>query len=398
MSHLPDFSTSPFLSQKLMEYASHIFKFLTSQIRVSENGRHKKTSLTQAAVAPETLLPHQEFRNSLKGQEVFVPSLYSLFPEWSPKLHQGYERARDEVINPWLESRWVDNSQTCMKLKAANFTILAAILCVDTSFDKLCTVAKSFAWYFIWDDPYLKKCKEYFQYHLLEIGEHPDLSRCSQEQQNALLCWNEVGQHLRESCSRSVCEVFLDKMLGYVASVDTVDSIFHKGMVPSLAEYWQRRDLTAGVYPVLATLPFIYGIDISMEHLKNPAFAALLRQTSYVVHITNDMLSMRKEAVKRQPNRDLIPVIMLNYELDCDRAMQTSFQMAKDEVKGIVLWKACSNREAKENTSEIPEILATSFIKGCKDVAMGLIHWSYSGERYFKQQEFCDDKSVTFRI
>lgn len=52
-------------------------------------------------------------------------------------------------------------------------------------------------------------------------------------------------------------EVFLDKMLRYVASVDTIDSIFHKGKVPSLAEYWQRRDLTAGVYPVLATLPYV---------------------------------------------------------------------------------------------------------------------------------------------
>lgn len=54
-----------------------------------------------------------------------------------------------------------------------------------------------------------------------------------------------------------VREVFLDKMLRYVASVDTIDSIFQEGKVPSLAEYWQRRDLTAGVYPVLATLPYV---------------------------------------------------------------------------------------------------------------------------------------------
>lgn len=52
-----------------------------------------------------------------------------------------------------------------------------------------------------------------------------------------------------------VCEVFLDKMVGYVTSVNTVDSIFHGEEVPSLAEYWHRRDLTAGVYPVIATLP-----------------------------------------------------------------------------------------------------------------------------------------------
>ncbi|DAA77723.1 TPA_exp: Uncharacterized protein A8136_6269 [Trichophyton benhamiae CBS 112371] len=389
----------------------HIFQFLTGAIRAPDKSHYKKGALYKAATAPETLLPHQGFRNSLKGQEASIPSLYSLFPEWSPKLHEEYERARDEVINPWLDI-WIDDPQTCMKLKKADFTIFAAIVCADVSFDKLCTVAKSFAWYFIWDDQfdcgsltydakgvasYLKKSKEYFQHQLLEIGEQPDLSRFSQEQQKALLCWDEVGQHIRETCSKNVREVFLDKMLRYVASVDTIDSIFQEGKVPSLAEYWQRRDLTAGVYPVLATLPFAYDIDISMEHLKDPAFAALWRQTSYVVHITNDMLSMRKEARDNQIE-NLIPVIMMNYGLDCDTAMQTSFQMAKDEVKGIRVVERMFQKGGENNNLEIPESLAVSFTKGCKDVCMGLIHWSCSGERYFKQQEFRDDKSITFRI
>ncbi|EFE40857.1 hypothetical protein TRV_04416 [Trichophyton verrucosum HKI 0517] len=363
-----------------------LLRFLTGAIRAPDKSHYKKGALYKAATAPETLLPHQGFRNSLKGQEASIPSLYSLFPEWSPKLHEEYERARDEVINPWLDI-WVDDPQTCMKLKKADFTIFAAIVCADVSFDKLCTVAKSFAWYFIWEDPsYLKKSKEYFQHQLLEIGEQPDLSRFSQEQQKALLCWDEVGQHIRETCSKNfgsdsdredysdVREVFLDKMLRYVASVDTIDSIFQEGKVPSLAEYWQRRNLTAGVYPVLATLPFAYDIDISMEHLKDPAFAALWRQTSYVVHITNDMLSMRKEARDNQIE-NLIPVIMMNYGLDCDTAMQTSFQMAKDEVKGIRVVERMFQKGGENNNLEIPESLAVSFTKGCKDVAMGLIHW-----------------------
>lgn len=61
---------------------------------------------------------------------------------------------------------------------------------------------------------YLKKSKEYFQHHLLEIGEQPDLSEFPQEQQKALLCWNEVGQHIRKTCSKSM---FLFSLLSFIA-------------------------------------------------------------------------------------------------------------------------------------------------------------------------------------
>ena len=41
---------------------------------------------------------------------------------------------------------WVDDPQTRIKLQAANFTIFASIVCADASYEKLCTVAKYFAW------------------------------------------------------------------------------------------------------------------------------------------------------------------------------------------------------------------------------------------------------------
>lgn len=41
---------------------------------------------------------------------------------------------------------WVEDKQICAKLKAANFTIFAAIVCADVSFEKMCTAAKAFAW------------------------------------------------------------------------------------------------------------------------------------------------------------------------------------------------------------------------------------------------------------
>ncbi|RAL17313.1 terpene synthase family protein, partial [Aspergillus homomorphus CBS 101889] len=334
----------------------------------------------------DTSQPHQAFRDSLRGQRVTIPSLHELFPEWMPRFHPDWQKARDEVLNPWLE-RWVEEPYTCAKLQAANFTIFAAIVCADASFDKLCTVAKYFAWYFVWDDPYQQKSKEYFEYTLLRRGSRPDLSSFTKGQQMALLCWDEVGEHIRRFLCSNNCqtlaevrtfaclevrEILLETMLPFVESVDTVDSIYLHDNVPTVAEYWQRRDLTAAVYPVIATLFFIHDASTPVTSLKNPRLADLWKHTSYIVHITNDMLSMPKEAKDNQIE-GLVPVLMMNYGIDCSTAMQWSFRLVQEIVKAI----RDIERYLLEDTEkgEVNALLKKVFISGCKDVAMGLIHW-----------------------
>ncbi|EAW13942.1 terpene synthase family protein [Aspergillus clavatus NRRL 1] len=220
---------------------------------------------------------HSDFRDSLRGQSVVLPNLYSLFPEWKPRLHPEYARARDESLNPWIE-RWVPDPVTSRKFQAAEFGVFAAIMCADASYEKLCTMSKSFAWY-------REKSLQYFRHVLCGEGEFPDLSGFSLELQYALLCWDEVAAHIREVCSKETCEVLLEKKLYYVSSVDTVDTICEGDQIPSLVEYWDRRERTAGVYPVIATIPFIYGQDVSHAELATENMRLLWRHTSYLVHM-----------------------------------------------------------------------------------------------------------------
>lgn len=53
-------------------------------------------------------------------------------------------------------------------------------------------------------------------------------------------------------------KVLLAAMIDYVSSVDYVDSIYSDNKIPSLQQYWCRRDCTAGVHPVIATIPWVY--------------------------------------------------------------------------------------------------------------------------------------------
>lgn len=98
------------------------------------------------------------------------------------------------------------------------------------------------------------------------------------------------------------------------------------------------------------------------------------------------MFSMRKEIVcfthcpyeaktERFQNdgqiENLIPVLMLNRDIDCNMAMQQSYALAYDEAIGL----RNVDLDSYKNSQEISKAVSQAFTRGCQDVAMGLAHW-----------------------
>ena len=52
-------------------------------------------------------------------------------------------------------------------------------------------------------------------------------------------------------------QVLCDEMLRYVGSLDNVNSIFENYETPSVEQYWERREATAAVHCVSATIPYV---------------------------------------------------------------------------------------------------------------------------------------------
>lgn len=66
---------------------------------------------------------------------------------------------------------------------------------------------------------------------------------------------------------------------------------------------------------------------------------------------------------------------MMNYSLDIKAAMLSSFQLAQDEANGIHAIETRVKTETGVDFDETSRLMSDIFIDGCKDVAMGLIHW-----------------------
>ncbi|KAJ5474982.1 hypothetical protein N7539_008048 [Penicillium diatomitis] len=349
------------------------------------------------------------FRSSFENQHVTIPSIYKLVPEWKPDLHNGYEIARDESLNPWIR-RWAVNQDTARSLCAADFGRFAALLVPNyRSYKILSSVSKYFAWYFLFDDifdcgslkydqlgaeRYRDASLEYFRFTLLGQGSMPDLSSFDVQLQNALHSWNEIGEHIREACSLGTRELLCTEMLRYISSLTNVDSLFKDDQeVPSIKKYWERREATAGAFCVIATIPFAYGVDVDKSVYDNPVMYELWRHASSFVHISNDMFSFRKELMDDQ-YENLIPVLMLNYNINCNVAMQKGYDFLRSEASGLRL----SSEMLPSSSENLSPAVSDAFIRGCFDTAMGLAHWSYSGARYLKGCNRNDDNTISFTI
>ncbi|KAL4971232.1 terpenoid synthase [Aspergillus desertorum] len=308
-----------------------------------------------------TSKPKQDnFWLSLEGQHVRVPYLPQLFPSWRAKIHPEYQRARDGVLIRGIR-RWVDDDTTCYKLQKGEFGVFAAILCADASFDRLCTTVKYFAWV-IFDCGTL-------QGKPLAMKEYRETSKTIYQAPTAS----------REPLPGPfrTCEVLSEAMLNYISAVDDANALFKDGSVPSVEAYWQRRDYAAGVYPTIATIPFALGVNVEPEYAATPDIQALWKSTSYLVHMTNDMLSLRKE-LKDGQIENIVPVLMLNEGLSINDAIQRSYHFAEENARGIdhaaaVVLSSADNKHRDASRA---------FARGCMDIAAGLICWRYETSKY----------------
>ncbi|PWY82581.1 hypothetical protein BO83DRAFT_423397 [Aspergillus eucalypticola CBS 122712] len=90
----------------------------------------------------------------------------------------------------------------------------------------------------------------------------------------------------------------------------------------------------------------------------------------------------------------LVPIIMLNESLRASQAMKVAFMLAQESARGFYEVVHNMRQTAKGRHRAVADI----FIEGCRNIVMGLTHWSYTGERYFTAGEADDDNTIHFEL
>ncbi|KAL3251290.1 hypothetical protein ABHI18_010719, partial [Aspergillus niger] len=91
---------------------------------------------------------------------------------------------------------------------------------------------------------------------------------------------------------------------------------------------------------------------------------------------------------------NLIPIIMLNENLGASQAMEVAFMLAQESARGFYEVADDMRQTAKGRRRAVANI----FIEGCRNIVMGLTHWSYTGERYFRAGEADKNHTIYFEL
>jgi hypothetical protein len=70
---------------------------------------------------------------------------------------------------------------------------------------------------------------------------------------------------------------------------------------------------------------------------------------------------------------NLVPVLMLNQGVSCDKAMQWSSLLVEEATRGFHEVEDNLQCTFKHRPSPVTEVL----LQGCKNIVMGLTHWRY---------------------
>ncbi|KAI9797361.1 MAG: hypothetical protein M1833_005541 [Piccolia ochrophora] len=348
--------------------------------------------LPQPVILPISNAVEQPFQwlfDSLKGQSASVPDLYQIFPNVPiPEARHDYHLVR-EVVDTWL-SRFVEDNAIRAKLQAADFAKFANLWYGGISLDRCQTIAAYGAWLGAFDD------------EMEEYALSGDRVAASQTAEEAILVFEycfgqsafygarpqprslvmqgfiDIGDQFRRGLSQASRKRFLTELRDFTFAVAQTQNIRERGSLLDFNSYIARRYHVSAVRTALAMLDFAYGYSIPECTFEDEAFIDIWQRTSFILAMTNDIISLQKEFNAGEIDNGIL-VLIYHHQSNLQTAIDVAVQLCHDNYEAL-LDAECYLKTGPEEMH--PDVF--DFVDRCKGFCLNTVHWSYINGRYIK--------------
>lgn len=312
----------------------------------------------------------------IKLPEALFSSIMSVEPEINP-MYKTSKALSDE----WLRNALRMDDKTASIWNRLDIAYMSAICAPRADLETLKLMNDWNGWVFAFDDPFdeggfandpIKAAEEViFTLSMLD-DVHPVVSPEDNPLRHALQsCW----MRFRQRSSPGLQYRWKRHLTLYCVGVLQQVGVQHRASRPTVEEYMDMRAGCVGAYPCIGLMEFAEQIDLPQYVMDHRSLEAISRITCDLVTLQNDLCSYRKDLIKGEDS-NIIFILK-------DQGM--SDQQAVDQI-GEMLYD-CYRRwhEALRNLPFWGENIdrdVLKFINGCRNIALGNLHWSLYTFRY----------------
>ncbi|EWY82669.1 hypothetical protein FOYG_14764 [Fusarium oxysporum NRRL 32931] len=184
-------------------------------------------------------------------------------------------------------------------------------------------------------------------------------------------CW----MRFRERSSPSLQYRWKKHLTMYCVGVLQQVGVQHRATRPTIEEYMDMRAGCVGAYPCIGLMEFAEGIDIPQYVMDHPSMQAISRITCDLVTLQNDLCSYRKDLIQGEESN--IIFILKDQGMTDQQAVDQIGEMLYDcyrrwhmALANLPFWGEGIDRDV------------IKFVNGCRNIALGNLHWSLYTFRY----------------
>ncbi|KAF5861661.1 hypothetical protein ETB97_012748 [Aspergillus alliaceus] len=283
-------------------------------------------------VPPPSITAAADLLSKCTGQQVTIPSLFSLSPAWKPRLNQDYNICVQAHLDVWLH-KYITGESSLRRSHQIDAPFFVRTLYPEAGLKELYTLAKFYCWLFAWDDVVdyheFKDQSQTREIYRSETITCIQKSLCSKHSYNPVVLaptykmargFYEIGREICEGVkNETVRHLIANSLCDYVNTVINVQASLDSGEVPSLDIYLDTRTMTSAI-------SYAYHLDLPDWLLYDDLVRKLMKHANLFVSIGNDIISLRNEMTNGHVD-NIVPLLMHHEGIEPQQAVARAVQM-----------------------------------------------------------------------
>ncbi|KXX79864.1 Presilphiperfolan-8-beta-ol synthase [Madurella mycetomatis] len=323
----------------------------------------------------------EKFQDHAEGRWIKLPeALFSSIMSVEPEINPLYGASK-ALSDDWLRSALRMDDKTASVWSRLDIAYMSAICAPRSDIETLKLLNDWNGWVFAFDDPFDEgifahdpiKAAEELIYTLAILDDvHPIVSAEENSLRHTLQsCW----MRFRQRSTPSLQYRWKRHLTLYCIGVLRQVGVQHGATRLTVEEYMDMRAGCVGAYPCIGLMEFAEGIDLPLYVADHPSLEAISRITCDLVTLQNDLCSYRKDLIKGEDSN--IIFILKGQGMSDQEAVDHIGEMLYDcyrrwfdALRNMPFWGEKIDRDV------------VKFVNGCRNIALGNLHWSLYTPRY----------------